>query len=50
MDPHSFWSAGSESGSRRAKITNKSEENLNFVVLDSLLRDEDFSWTPLIEA
>ncbi len=37
-DPHSFWSAGSGSGSRRAKIkmTHKSEEI-------SLLRDEEFS-------
>ncbi len=35
-DPHSFWSDGFGSGSRRAKLTHKSAEN-------SLLRDEDFS-------
>jgi hypothetical protein len=33
-DPHSFWSAGS--GSRRAKMTHKSEENSSFEVLDVL--------------
>jgi hypothetical protein len=42
LDPHPdpHWEYGSGSGSKRAKVTHKSEENLSFGVL---LRDEDFS-------
>jgi hypothetical protein len=35
-DPHSFWSAGSGSRSRRAKMTRKSQEMSSFEVLDVL--------------
>jgi hypothetical protein len=34
LDPH--WEYGSGSGSRRAKMTHKSEENTSFEVLDVL--------------
>ncbi len=35
-DPRSFWSALSGSGSRRTRITHKSEDNSSFEVLDFL--------------
>jgi hypothetical protein len=40
LDPDPHWEYGSGSGSRRAKITHKSEENSSFEVLDVLFREK----------
>ncbi len=52
-DPHSFWSAGFGSESRRVKISHKSEEITSFVMLNVIFREMKTSlvaWTSFVEA